>query len=60
MITDSCGRTINYLRLAVTDCMPKDGPRRELKLLHNTWPLRPRQDEKKLCSYITARIFAVK
>lgn len=49
MITDSYGRTINYLRLAVTDrcnlrctyCMPKDGldwlPRRELMTYEEMW-----------------------
>ena len=48
MITNSYGRTINYLRLAVTDrcnlrctyCMPKDGldwlPRREL-MTYEMW-----------------------
>ena len=48
MITDSYGRTINYLRLAVTDrcnlrayCMPKDGldwpPCRELMTYEEMW-----------------------
>lgn len=49
MITDSYGRTINYLRLAVTDrcnlrctyCMPKDGldwlPRQELMTYEEMW-----------------------